>query len=370
MKRSVSVIGAGHAGCAIAFDCAQLGFAVTLRSIEGHPGNNPRIEANGGYIEATGQRSGRQHVRVCYDFDLGMPLTDTMIIIALPSQGHDAALAALARYDLSKSTLVFFAGNGVAVKASAQLNAQIICDAPTSPYSSRVTAEGAVSIRGSKKRLQIGSLPADISDQSRAEIGRYFVMPLQWSANVLEMFFAGLNGVVHVPTALMNMGWIESTGGDFYFYRQGMSQGVCNVIAAADAERLAVGKAYRCSVVSALATFNLNYGMNEKTMCDFANRTDAHNKTKGAQKRFLSQDVPYWLVTCSELGRRAGVPTPSIDILILLASTFSGIDYRSTGRTLKALGLGDASVEGIIAAFAGHSERCDSVTAMVDIPCR
>ncbi|KAG5954386.1 hypothetical protein E4U58_007650 [Claviceps cyperi] len=114
-----------------------------------------------------------------------------------------------------------------------------------------------------------------------------------WSASTLDIFLMSVNGVMHVLTALMNLGWIETTNGDFLFYRHSMSQGVCRIMEALDQERLAVAATFDCCIDSALATMNAHYGTKEVTLRDFAAKSTPHNKTKGVQKRFLEQDVPY-----------------------------------------------------------------------------
>ncbi|KAM3505481.1 hypothetical protein MY10362_002930 [Beauveria mimosiformis] len=109
----------------------------------------------------------------------------------------------LAGHDLSDKLLIFMTGNSSAFRAHLAINATAFIETATSPYSSRVSADGSVSFWGIKKRL-------------------------------------ALNGIVHVPTAIMKMGWMETTDGDFYSYRQGMSLGVCSVIEALDKQMLAV----------------------------------------------------------------------------------------------------------------------------------
>lgn len=347
----VGIVGAGHVGCALAFDLSVRGHDVILRTMPGHPGAGPKIRIKGNWLECSGALSGRVPVRLEENFGPDSSLEETILIVTVPSQGHDGVLDALKNRDLSSCRLVFISGNGVTVKARRLLGAKAVLETSSSPYSSRVDSEGAVTIRGIKKRLQIGP-EAERDD----EVGSIFGLPVEWSVSALDIFLSALNGVVHVPTALLNLGWIETTNGDFYFYRQGMSAGVCSIIEAADRERVAVAMAYRTVVEPVLDTLNRNYGRQEQTMRDFALNTDAHNRSKGAQKRFLSQDVPYWLVLCSDLGVRASVPTPVIDMLILLASTFSGVDLRAEGRTLEALGLGCASVDDVVRAFRGPGD--------------
>lgn len=350
LQPRVSVVGAGHVGCALAFDLAERGYKVTLRTLTGHDGYSSQISATGGTITATGVLSGRVHVSVGDGFS---ELLESYMFVTVPSQGHDAVLMELSTVDLRQCTVIFINGNGIALKASKYLNATRIMDTATSPYSSRVTADGTISIRGIKAKVQLAALPIVTEPSEKTEIGNLFRMPLTWSSNLLEIFFTGLNGVIHAPAALMNFGWIESTKGDFYFYKQGMSPGVCSIIEAADRERLAVAAAYGCHVDSALATFNRNYCTKAASLHEFASITEAHNKTKGVQTRFLDQDVPYWLVLCSELGRQASVPTPFLDLVVLLASTIRGVPFRIVGRTLKSMGLQGLSREGIYDAFQG-----------------
>ena len=45
----------------------------------------------------------------------------------------------------------------------------------------------------------------------------------------------------------------------------------------------------------------------------------------------------------AELGRLAGVATPTLDALIRLAGLALGIDYRTDGLTLERLGLAGKS---------------------------
>ena len=49
------------------------------------------------------------------------------------------------------------------------------------------------------------------------------------------------------------------------------------------------------------------------------------------------------LVPMSELARLAGVPTPTMDALISLASIARGVDFRSAGLTLARMGLAGVS---------------------------
>jgi opine dehydrogenase len=54
------------------------------------------------------------------------------------------------------------------------------------------------------------------------------------------------------------------------------------------------------------------------------------------------------LVPVSELGKKFGVETPAIDMIISLADVLFDADFRASGRNLDQLGLRDRSTEEIM----------------------
>ncbi len=61
--------------------------------------------------------------------------------------------------------------------------------------------------------------------------------------DALETSLANANMVMHPPGMVMNAGWIQQTAGDFYFYREGITEAVGRVMAAIEAERMRIGAA-------------------------------------------------------------------------------------------------------------------------------
>ena len=61
--------------------------------------------------------------------------------------------------------------------------------------------------------------------------------------HALETSLANANMVMHPPGMVMNAGWIQQTAGDFYFYREGITDAVGRVMAAIEAERMQIGTA-------------------------------------------------------------------------------------------------------------------------------
>jgi opine dehydrogenase len=55
--------------------------------------------------------------------------------------------------------------------------------------------------------------------------------------------------------------------------------------------------------------------------------------------RYLTEDIPFGLVTFSSLGDMLKVPTPVIDAEITIASILNNTDYWKIGRTVEKLGI-------------------------------
>ncbi len=60
--------------------------------------------------------------------------------------------------------------------------------------------------------------------------------------------------------------------------------------------------------------------------------------------------MPYLVVAGLSLADAAGVPAPTMELCVQLASAIMDVDYRSSGYTLARLGLEGLDREGILAA--------------------
>ncbi len=157
-----------------------------------------------------------------------------------------------------------------------------------------------------------------------------------------------MNAVFHPPGMIMNAGWIESTGGDFLFYKTGLTEGIGHVTSAVDDERLSVAKVLDVPATTFLETF-YSAGLTTRSAADSGSiaracRESAPNATikspPSLDHRYIHEDVGYGLVPMAALGKLACIPTPTIDALVNIAGTAVGIDFARDGLTLDKLGLG------------------------------
>jgi opine dehydrogenase len=360
MEMSVSIIGAGNCGCAFAADLVSRGVSVLLYAHPDHRQNADSIRSNG-YLEASVKIEGRFHPIVSSDMD-DVVRFSRFIVITVPSYGHDAILSELKKFDLSQHIVISITGNFFALVARKHLNARFILETSTSPYASRMQ-KGKVLVMGVKSILPIAALPIDLSQALRDEIGTIFLMPLEWRSNVLEIGMSCITGVIHPTPALMNTGWIETTRGDFYFYREGMSPSVIKVIISVDKERMAIARAFGFKPQPVLTIMNSYYCRAFIGFTEFARETVEHNMTKMTpthmQDRFIVQDVPYVLVPWYELGAKVGIHSSAIKSIIDLASIVNATNYMETGRNLRRLGLGAASKSQVLETFSATRRSSD-----------
>jgi opine dehydrogenase len=153
----------------------------------------------------------------------------------------------------------------------------------------------------------------------------------------------------------MNLGFVENKHQDeWYFYAQGYTPGTGKIGDKLDQERREIAGAYgiaSISVVEALRHFYGHQGMSGENLYDLFKDSPIHQHAKGpmtTNSRLLTEDVPYGLVPLASFGLLAGVPTPTMDAVITLASVINNTDYWKTGRSVESLGLGGLTKEEIL----------------------
>ncbi len=171
--------------------------------------------------------------------------------------------------------------------------------------------------------------------------------------NALATTLSNFNHQLHTGPMVLNAGRIESNM-DFKFYWEGHTKSITNVVKSVDQEKLEVGKSLGINLPTTEQLFEEYYkGRYREEVGDLNEMVTTNLVYRGTTapseltSRFISEDVPYGLVLISSIGKRFGVPTPTIDAIIHLASVLNQTDYRKEGMTLEKLGLGDMSQEEI-----------------------
>ncbi|EDT23018.1 NAD/NADP octopine/nopaline dehydrogenase family protein [Clostridium perfringens] len=67
-----------------------------------------------------------------------------------------------------------------------------------------------------------------------------------------------------------------------------------------------------------------------------------------SKHRYIIEDVPYLLVPCYELAKKAGLNLPIVTSYINIANAYNNEDYFKIGRTLEKMGLSNKNLKEII----------------------
>jgi opine dehydrogenase len=357
--KSIAVLGAGHGGFAAAADLTRRGFEVRLQSR-----NAERLAAvrlRGG-IDVEGIHQGfvplhhltTRVAEAVQDVDL--------VMLIVPSVAHAAYARELATV-LGSGQPIFLnpghTGGGlhfVHELREAGFRDEIkIAETVTLTYICRTQSPTAVTIYSYTRNLKLAALPGRNSPAMFALLKPIFP-EITLASSVLETGMANINAVFHPPGMLLNAGWIEDTKGDFLFYRDGITPAVGAVAEAVDAERMSIAQALGIPTVPFLETFyqaGLTTAEGRASgSISFACRVSAPNaKVKSPSSldnRYLHEDVGYGLVPMAEIARLAGVPTPTMDALIRLASETMRIPFTERGLTLEKLGLAGVKPENLV----------------------
>jgi opine dehydrogenase len=215
-------------------------------------------------------------------------------------------------------------------------------------------APARVEIYRRTTHLRCAAFPAKDTSELVPEIQEIYPNVVA-AENVLETGFSNINAIMHPAGMLGNAGWIERTGGDFYYYREGITPAIAAWIEKVDDERLEIVRRlglkpmrfvdifYQAGLTSdeARTSGSILRAINESA----PNRTIKAPAT--LDHRYLKEDVGFGLLPMAEIGRLMGVKTPVIDALITLASVINQTDYRSEGLTLEKMGLAGITAQAL-----------------------
>jgi opine dehydrogenase len=347
--REIAIIGAGNGGCAGAADLTLRGFDVRLY------GRTPSTVApiiELGSIAVTGVLGDHTVPIAKVTSDAGEAIRGADLVIMMgPTHAHRAMAETIAPHITENQILLAAPGHTVllipnALRASG-CSIGAFCETATLPYIARKRGPNAIHITQAARFLVFAAFPGGRT-RELADAIRPVYPSVHPGQNLLDTVFPYTNAIHHPPAILCNVGRIETSGGDYCHYYDGISPAVGRLIDALDQERLTIAAALGVHVLPFVEQF-YRAGYTTEAARDSGLAYEAFHQSEpdrwirapaSLDHRFLNEDVPYGLVLLSELGRLAGVATPTIDHVVHLACVASGKDFRATGLTLEAIGLG------------------------------
>ncbi len=341
MSKKIAVIGAGNGGTAIAGDLTLAGHECRIFEFEEWAENVHAINAQGG-IKVTGvAHTGFAHVALATT-DLRAAVDGAeLIMVATQALTHKRVAEVLAPLVTGGQVIVLWPGSGGTLEMRRVFDKKrvkadvLLAEAATLPYCCRrLEGPGTVNIhRIDGPHNYIAALPATRTPEVMQALQGVYdtVVPAR---SILEPALYNPNIIVHPAGTLFNMGRIEFSRGEFWMYKEGITPSVKKIINAMDRERQAIMKklGYPPKTYAQVFTDLFNVSVEEF----------AQASSKGPfsmQDRYIAEDVPMGVTLTASLGRKLGVPTPTYDAIIHIASVVNETDYYKIGRNLKNLGL-------------------------------
>jgi opine dehydrogenase len=190
--------------------------------------------------------------------------------------------------------------------------------------------------------MLLAAFPAtDTPSVLRALSGTYadVVKP---ALSLLEPALYNPNIIVHPVGALLNMGRIEHSKGEFWMYKEGLTPSVKKVIYGMDRERSALFKTFGYQPYTYDQIFWDCFNM---TVEEFA--ITSSQGPFSMQDRYVTEDIPMGACLTVSLARKARISVPTYEAMIHLASVVNEIDFYAKGRTLENLNLAEFDLEGL-----------------------
>lgn len=355
----VTVVGSGNGGLAVAFDFARHGHEVRLVDGPAFPEQVAAVAAAGG-IHATGAIEGFAAIAYAgHDAEIAVDGA-TLVVLVGPAYSTEHQAGLVAPYLApGQALLVCPASCAGAITAKRALGLALddetitVGETSTLPYAVRIVAPGTITVfHKLGAGVFVAGLPRSGTDRLLSLVQDVYP-GAEAAQSVFQTTLQNGNPVIHPAVTLSNAALIERTGGDFLFYEEGITEAVGRLIEAVDLERLEIAAALGVQVLSEPDLGVAQGYMREATYATGYSTAPGFLGI-GAQprldQRYLTEDVGYSLVFLTDLGRRVGVATPTMDALVTTASVVLAQDLRGQGaRTLSTLGLDDLSTRDLAA---------------------
>ncbi|HKL11058.1 MAG TPA: NAD/NADP octopine/nopaline dehydrogenase family protein [Clostridia bacterium] len=225
-----------------------------------------------------------------------------------------------------------------------------VAEAQTLIYAARRHGENCATIHGVKKKVTLAAIPTCRTTLVIEKINRFYEAFIP-AKNILETSLLNIGAIFHPGPAIFNIARIECKS-DYEHYHEGITPCVGRILEKVDGERVAIAKKIKIDTISAKTWLGEVYGVKpEETLQETIRMNEVYagiSAPKDPGTRYISEDIPMSLTPLAELGKMVGVKTPYMDMLIDIASTMHGRDYRECGRNLKTLGIDNLSIDELL----------------------
>lgn len=342
----ISILGAGHAGTAVAADLSLRGHEVNLikTSHAMHNKNFNYILNNDGAVRLV-EKGKTQLAKINHvTRDLSCIRDSEIVIFYVQTNYHEKLIKRIKPYLRDGQILLINPGylsTAYVLKHCKDINLTIV-EAQSSFIDCRISEPGTVKITFRNKRNPLGVYPANHRKECEDKLNM-LGSPFVYLTSVVEAALHNPNLIVHTVGAIMSIPRVEKTEGEYYMYREVFTPSVWNILEELDNEKMDVMEKLGCKRLSYVEACKYRNTLDDSRDAKevfywYANMPNPLRGPIKVDSRFISEDVPQGLVLLETLGSEYKVDTPICSSLINLASAALGRDLRLEGRTVERLG--------------------------------
>lgn len=357
----VAVLGSGNGGLAVAFEWAKAGHDVHMFDFEQYSKSIDAINKEGG-IHSEGELEGFQKIAYA-GHDISKVVPGAKLIFAVGPAYSSEPFGKICKDYAEKGqiyvvcpgscagSIVFKNALGLDLKDESIL----VAETSTLPYAVRIVGEAKIAVYNRLKGAYfLATLPAKCNDTVYDALVPVYTTILK-AENVLKTTLQNANPMIHPVVSLLNAALIERTGGDFYFYEEGVTPAVGRLLKAVDLERIAIGEKLGVEVIPD-PILGMQQGYQAEPTYDTGYSEAPGFKGIKAQPsldyRYFNEDAGFGLVFFVDLAKQIGVEVPAMEAVLTLSSIIMGRDYRAEkARTMEGLKLAGHSAEELKALF-------------------
>jgi opine dehydrogenase len=356
----VAVLGAGGGGLSAVTELTMRGFDCALWN-RGEEAISRIIET--GKFGCSGVLGTGETAPVLATRDLGAALDGADVaLVVLPTLAHAGVARGLADVGWTGPVVLNPGQTGGALEFRAvfqRLGAKLppLVEFSTLTYVARKPAPDQVTTSGAAKSVRAAALPGgdDALDWAKRLYPGVDVV-----RDVLFSSLSNTNLVLHPPGAILGAAWVEQTGGDFTFYREGLTEGVARVMQQLDDERRAVAAAFGHDVASLVGEMarigTVEAGDAGLPLREAISGGEANARIMAPgslNHRYYLEDFGHGLLPFTAIAAVAGVATPVASSLLGVGRALVGETLFERGRNAAALGIEGLSIAGLLKIVRG-----------------
>lgn len=355
----VAILGAGHGGIAMAGDLTLAGHEVRLTATPDHSSNLQLLMAFGGImvqgITSSGAPAGFARPAMMTT-DVGAAIRGAeVIMVVVPAFAQIPYMRAIIEQGEEGQIVVFNPGKfgtlafAKMLRESGRTDDFLIGETSSFIFAAKTKGLGHVQIKAMKEELPFAALPASRTAEALWTLTDLYPQ-LSPSMGVLQTSIDAPGLIIHPISTLMNMSRIEQMG-PYRNSHYDITPSVGRIMESVDAERMDIARLLCRETYSFMDTMQVLYKVKGESAYDMMYQVSAHNVQMSPdtlKHRYVTEDIPYGLVTIASIGKKLGIPTPRLDAIVNIACMANGEDYWSTGRTAEKLGLGVMSARQMV----------------------